>query len=184
MNQTAHFCSYTPYAFFKKAYEPVLYYQGQFDSDIISALGQELRHLTSSFGYVSWKLFAVFVELAQNIHFHSIERNYTHSKTEPIGFILVEEEAQSFQITTANLINQEKIIKLQNRCEAVNQLSPAELRKYKNELLSEALDHQLRGGNIGLVQVVLLSQEKIQFYIQPVNETTAIFTLTSIIKKI
>jgi hypothetical protein len=57
------------------------------------------------------------------------------------------------------------------------------LRKYKNQLLSNAVEDNLTGGNIGLVQVVLLSQERIFFEIKPVNAEVALFILTSVIKK-
>jgi Family of unknown function (DUF6272) len=181
--QATYFCAYSPYAFLEKAHPPVLCYQGPFEQDIISTMGHELRHSTASHGYASWKLFAVFVELAQNIHFHSIERNQTDLQKEPVGVILVEELAHSFQVTTANLVPATSVEKIRNRCEAVNQLSPRELRKYKNQLLSNAVEDNLTGGNIGLVQVVLLSQEQIYFELKPINAEATLFVLTSVIKK-
>lgn len=182
MNKSIYFCNYTPYAFFTEDTKRLLCYQGPFSTSVISRMGQELRHDTATYGYVSWKLFAIFIELAQNVHFHSVEYGIT-KQIEPLGVVFVEDFKEAFEITTANLIKIEAVEILKARCEAVNQLSMIELRKYKNELLSTAVDEKLVGGNIGLVQVVLLSQEKIQFDIQLIDEKTALFALTTTIKK-
>ncbi len=184
MNISAHFCTYTPYAFFEEDAKTLLCYQGPFSMSIISRMGQDLRQDTATYGYISWKLFAIFIELAQNVHFHAVERNVTSQpETMPVGLVMVEDLNHTFEITTANIIPIESIQKIQARCEAVNKLSLSELRKYKNELLSTAVDENLSGGNIGLVQVVLLSQEKIQYDLVPINEEIAFFTLTTTIKK-
>lgn len=182
MNKSIYFCTYTPFSFFTENTNALLCYQGPFSTQVISRMGQELRHDTAPYGYVSWKLFAVFIELVQNVHFHSVEYGVS-KEIEPLGVVLVEETAHNFEVTTANLIKIEAMQPLKTRCEAVNKLSISELRKFKNELLSTSVDEKLAGGNIGLVQVVLLSQEKIKFDIYPIDEQTAFFTLTTTIKK-
>ena len=184
MNHSAqYFCSYIPHALLEQKGTVLLYYHGQFDSDAITILGEELRQKTRAHGYVSWKLFAIFIELAQNIHFHAAERNVSQHKYGALGTIILEETPQAFYITTINLVLIEQVERIAQRCEAVNQLSPAELRKYKNDLLTDSLDEQLRGGNIGLVQVVLLSQEPVSCYIEPLNDAVSILTLSATIKK-
>lgn len=182
MDAPVYFYIYTPQPYLENENHVILYYHGPFNNTVIARMAQELRANTACLKHTGWKVFSIFVEMVQNIYFHTIEYNIGR-ENEPVGIVFVEEHADTFKITAANLAGKASLELLEERCEAINQMNHQELRAYKNELLADAVDNQQKGGNIGLVQVAMLSQEKINFEIRPINQHNGLFTLVSTIKK-
>ncbi len=182
MSKSAYFYIYTPQPYFTADKHIILYYHGPFNNAIISQMAQGLRAETVEFKQAGWKLFSIFVEMVQNIYFHATDHNI-YRGNEPVGIVFVEEEEDMFKITAANLATIESLEMIQERCTAINQMTLQELRAYKNELLNTSVEQQNRGGNIGLVQVALLSQENVNFEIHHASQDNGLFTLSSIVKK-
>jgi len=186
MNNTSFFYIYAPEMIHKlnNAEEHVvLYYHGPFNNQIISEMSQGLRHQLAYTKQMGWKVFSIFVELVQNIYFYAKEYNI-YNQNEPVGIVFVEESESAFEITAANFASIEALERIREKCEHINRLDNTQLRSYKNELLMRAEeDPTYKGGNIGLVQIALLSQEKIDFQTKFQNNHTAFFSLTTTVKK-
>lgn len=182
MNHSTYFYIYLPEIPFENKERMVLYYHGPFNNGIISKMANNLKSKLNCPKHLAWKVFSVFVELVQNIYFHAVEYNIALSH-EPVGVIFIEESDDYFEITAANLTEIEKIEKIREKCELINQMDLTALRAYKNELLLKSSEKSDKGGNIGLVQIAILSQEKVDFQIKSLNAEQSFFSLSALIKK-
>jgi len=134
-------------------------YQGVFDNLVLSILAQNLEeklgHLKSS-----KKLFKIFLELAQNVSFYSLER--TDSSQMGIGIFIIKEKSDFFNIATGNIATEEQANKIEKHINHINSLNREELRNFKRE--RRKMPHGIKGGaNIGLIQVALTSDNPLSF---------------------
>lgn len=161
----------------------VLYYHGFFNRKVIAEMSQELKVKLADFPNLQWKIFYIFVELIQNIYFYAKEYNQTTHNQDPIGLVLVEEDDTDFYITACNLASHQSIAKVVEKCAYINQLSIEELRAYKYELLNQATEKDQKGGNIGLVQIAIHSQDKLNINTITTQTELTFFSITTTVKK-
>lgn len=161
----------------------LLYYHGPFNHKIILNLAQTSKKHFENDSELNWKVFSIMVELLQNIYFNTIEHNVA-LKNEPVGIVFIEETESRLQITAANVASQESWQNVQEKCEYINRLTISELHSYKKELLKKSEnDSHYRGGNIGLVQIALLSQNKLDYQVSFEDYEFPFFMLTTTLNK-
>jgi len=164
-----------------------MYYKGAFNESILSAVSQEIRErFVEQDPVASKKLFAIFLELAQNISFYSAEINqWKVEESKPgVGTFLISEEEDGYIFTTANIIVNENAIEIVDKCKKINSLDKEGLREFKRELRNMPSKNQGHAsGNIGLVQVALKAENPLRVELVRINETLAFFILSVKINK-
>ncbi|MDX1903881.1 MAG: SiaB family protein kinase [Thermonemataceae bacterium] len=148
-------------------YSTLLFYKGIFSYPIIVELSSHIRydlHLDANINRE--KLFAIFVELAQNVGSYSQEQTLMQSnkKKAGIGLFSLIEDHQFLYLNTINAVQKERVNDVTDRIEQINLLDRSALRKLKMNFREEAIDTKKGSGNIGLVEVALKSANQIHFH--------------------
>lgn len=132
------------------------------------------------------KLFAILVEMAQNIFRYSSERAFLKSAQREvgIGLLVLKQTEQAYTLAGANRMAIAKIATLTERCNHINALSPAELRKHFNEERRKERDPGQQGAGLGLIDIARRSGHPLAYSIHPIDDTEAFFTLTATVDRI
>jgi hypothetical protein len=136
----------------------VFYFSGEFTSSGVGALGGALRQRLEERGVprpVGKKLFATFVELAQNVlHYAAAEPGGPGPSR---GTIALGSDAAGHWIAASNQVNAEQVPRLAERLEALRRMTPEQLREaYRRQLdddSHEADDQISRGAGLGLLTI-------------------------------
>jgi len=130
------------------------------------------------------KIFAIFVELAQNIQNHSLESEIIDGLETGAGIIVIREDEDSYMLTSGNNITVGAAEKLKQYCDKLNKPSADELKKlYKQQLRSER-SKEAKGAGIGLIDIIRKSGNPLKYEIQTVDEQTQFFTLSVNLPKV
>lgn len=146
----------------------LIYYKGSFDEDVLEKTKQSLQKQLDISSKMFKKMFAIFVELAQNISRHSSENNFFGEDLNEhgVGTIRVYSEGDGYYLHAANWILRDDANSLIKKCEKLNTMSHDELRKMKQDIFSQPKTVNQKGGNVGLIQVALKSKSPIHIEIE------------------
>ncbi len=156
-------------------------YTGPFDSDILSIIASSIQNSLSGNPVVDMKIFKIFIELCQNISYYSLEQEEPDIASGEkhgtgIGTIAIQEYNDHFIFATGNVTNHELISSVVEKCDKINALDREQLREYRRE--QRKLGPGVRGGgNIGLIQVALTSENKIDYKLIPVAGGNLFYTI-------
>ncbi len=164
----------------------IIFYKGVFDEKVLNQISAYIRSGFSGYPKAEKRLFAVFIELAQNISYYSAQKPVlgTQIGDYGIGEITITETETYFELRCKNLAPEEAASKLTERCEKIRKMDRSELRQYKKQLRSEPRREGQRGGNIGLVQIALKSDYPIATHFIPAEDAQSWYQMTVKIKKI
>lgn len=161
----------------------LMFYRGPLNNDILGGIGTYIRKILAHRPETSFKLFSIFIELAQNIYYHSDDFPDLHEgHTIKFGVLLIEENRDTYTITTGNYVTQADMELIKRHCDTINSLSVNELRLFKRE--RRKMERGAHGeANIGLIQVALTSEEPIMVDEQKIDEKYTFLTLSTDIRK-
>lgn len=140
----------------------VISYIGPFDGQILSLLASNIEDSLWEDPRRGKKFFKIFIELSQNIYLYSEEKAAGLDTSAGIGLMLIKEFDDHFQFITGNQVNSGTAEKLLDKCKTIISKDKDELREYKRSMRSLPGNGN-GGGNIGLIQVALLSGYPIDF---------------------
>jgi len=163
----------------------LLYYKGPFDETILNKIGTYLRHKFPASPKASGKLFSIFIELAQNISYYSSETDIfdDSDKRHGIGTIAIIDAGDKFKLISGNLIINEAVEDIASKIEKINQLDQEGLRQLKKEVRSSPRREGHKGGNIGLIQIAIKSENPLDVESKPYDDEHSFITLTTYINK-
>lgn len=145
-------------------------YSGPFDGGVLSTLASKLETELTSDPKLNKKILKVFIELAQNIALYSSDKVITEDKTAFNGFgvFIIKEFQDHFKLIAGNMAFREDAEIVNDKCYKINNLSREELRDLKRELRKRPMTER-GGGNIGLVQIVLTTNTKLDYKVIEVD---------------
>ena len=125
----------------------------------------------------SKKVFKVFIELAQNIAQYSAEKNIIGDFIGAgVGSLVIVEYPDYFQIVTGNVIKNESLGPVIDKCELINTLDKEGLRKLKRRHLKQN-DANRSGADIGLIQLAITSDNPLDIEVRPIDKQFSFFTI-------
>ncbi|MCS7005520.1 MAG: SiaB family protein kinase [Cytophagales bacterium] len=162
-----------------------LYYKGPFDEIILNKIGTYLRYKFPASPRACGKLFSIFIELAQNISYYSAETEiYDDSeKRHGIGTIAILDAGEKFKLISGNLVENDIVDDIVSKIEKINQLDHEGLRQLKKEVRSSPRKEGHKGGNIGLIQIAIKSENPLEVETKPYDAQHSFITLTTYINK-
>jgi len=161
----------------------LLIYKGVFTVNLISILGNHLRSLPNHDPRHLQKIFRIFVEISQNVSYYSEETVPAKEGMQSgVGWVTVQEYDDYYAVTTGNAIKPEHVSKLEKYCNQINSLDGEELRMLKRETRSEAMIRET-GAQVGLIQISILSSNKLLFTFADIGQTGKYFTLSTRLNK-
>ncbi len=130
------------------------------------------------------RVFSIFVEMAQNIHYHSTENVIIDGKETGVGVIVIREDSNSYVLTSGNNVTPNDVEKLKHYCDELNGFDSAQLKKlYKDRLRSER-PKDSKGAGIGLIDIGRKTGVALNYDIQPIDEKTRFFSLSITLPKV
>ncbi len=145
-------------------------YIGPFDKYILVSIAKSLQNKVTENQTQSKKFFKIFVELASNIAYYSLEKENGQGS----GLIVINEFEDTFIINAGNIIDAQSKEHIQNKCELINQLSHEELRQLRRYLLRLPA-YKENSGNVGLVQIALIANSKLNYLFIPLNKEKSLY---------
>jgi len=163
--------------------EIILSFKGAISQEVLADVGVSLRSKLGSY-QISKKTFAVFVELAQNIYHHSAQKEYsaTKGRTAGVGVILIQNYPQYLVLSSGNLIENEKVEGITQRCDYINQLSADELKDYYVKQRRRPTGGI--GANIGLIDMARRSGHPLEYQVVEIDDQNTFLALSVRIDKV
>ena len=161
----------------------VLSYKGPLTDVLLAEFSQDIRlKLQEEEPKIGKKVFAIFMELAQNVLFYSKEVNH-FGKRDKVGTLVIVNTGDCYKLMTGNLLYKSIVSDLMEKFEKINTLGRDELREYKRELRNNPKNEESKGAGIGLVQVALTSGNQIEMYIKEYENEYAFYVIVVNVKK-
>ncbi len=155
----------------------ILLYKGIINNNILSVFTKYIEKKISEFTRISRKINRVLIELAQNIAYYSEDRYNENDEKRGVGLILLKEKNDAFIILVSNKIKKEIGKNLQVKCNFINKLNLDELKQLRAKQRNEAAQFESRC-NIGLIQVALISANKLKPKIIEIDDEYANYILS------
>jgi len=153
-------------------------YVGPIDGDILTLLAENLESTLWQNETLRRRFFKIFIELSQNIALYSLERSRTKGKENGEGTLIISDYGDYFLFSAGNVVSNSTKNILAERSKTINSLDRLGLRALKRKY--RKIGNQKGGGNIGLVQVALLSKNPLEVSFFPTLNNEQSFYLVSV----
>ncbi|MCP3928593.1 MAG: hypothetical protein GY705_05770 [Bacteroidetes bacterium] len=168
---------------YRSEHDVIISYKGPFDKNAMGLMGNYIRGILSMNPQASKKVFKIFIELAQNIAQYSAEKNIIGDYIGAgVGTLVLVEYESYYYLITGNLIKNESIGPVIDKCELINTLDKEGLRKLKREHLKHN-DHSRTGADIGFIQLAITSANPLDIEVKAIDEKFSFFTIRVKINK-
>ncbi|MFT5617780.1 MAG: hypothetical protein ACI85I_001006 [Arenicella sp.] len=159
-------------------------FSGVFSQDILTLIGLSLRNMPNS-EMVSRRVFALAIEMTQNIYHYSNKKVYSEKDKRYIGSgtVAIGESDEFHIISSGNFMDTDKTERLMTRANHINTLNDAELKKYYQEQRRKPRTDGMPGANLGLIDMRRRSGNQLGVWIDKANEKDSFFTLSLKIRK-
>lgn len=156
----------------------IFYYRGPISSIVLRDISKFIRDQFKDNPLIFRRIFAVYMELAQNILYYSAEKIISQHCQDSVGIIYLIQDNNDYYLCCGNLIENEFLNTLYDSCDFINTLDRKNLRDYKREQRKAPPKERSKGAGIGLIQVALTSRNPIYFTHRKIDDGHSIFSLT------
>lgn len=176
------------YNFYLKMKESnvTLAYEGEITHQItkaFTALTESNMATEEDYNSVQRKVFHVMVECLQNISKHAEPFGNMPPSKDGRGIFMVSRDEDVYNITTGNVINNDKIEELAEMLENINSLDKIGLKQLYKQQIREGRLSPKGGAGLGFIDIVRKTGEKLVFDFLPINENQSFFILISTISR-
>ncbi len=156
----------------------LLSYTGPFTQDAVVATGQKLRAFPGLSDNARHRLFATFVELAQNIGRYSAERAGPPGAERGVGVVEVRESADHLHVEATNPVTPEAASTLAATLATLAPLDPAALKELHRERRRGAPPPGSLGAGLGLIELARHAAAPLAHVATPRPDGLVLFTVT------
>jgi hypothetical protein len=159
-------------------------FQGMFSQDILTLIGLSLRKQPNN-EVLSRRLFALVIEMSQNIYHYSTRKVYSEKDKRYIGtgIIGLGENDEYHLLVSGNYMDTSKTQALLDRSGYINELDDMGLKKYYQEQRKKPRTDGMPGANLGLIDMRRKSNNLIGVHILKIDDKDSFFVLTLKIRK-
>lgn len=161
-----------------------LAFKGPFSHEILLSLADTLLgtiSIESEKQKVPKKVFAIFVELTQNIRDYSVEKKSYNNKQVGSGIIVLKDSKDCYNILSGNMVKKSDSEEIREYIDYLNSLDKAELKALYREKLST--ENAGSNGGVGLIHIARKSENKFELKMEPVDDEYNFFVLTTKVDK-
>ncbi len=133
---------------------------------------------------VQKKVFHVMVECLQNISKHAGNRNNIITSKDGRGIFMISKGESEYNVTTGNIISNDKIPKLRQMLENINSLDKMGLKKLYKQQMREGRLSEKGGAGLGFIDIARKTGQKLIYSFLAINEERSFFVLTSTISRL
>ncbi|MCP5050498.1 MAG: hypothetical protein GY940_25260 [bacterium] len=163
----------------------VLDFQGAMSQDMLVGMAELIKNKSvhdSQRTSTVKKVFAVFIEMAQNIAHYSSER--VHMSGNPsgngvgAGIIVVTEAENIFTITSGNMVKTNLTPAIIKHCQTINQMDKEELKQFYKQQIKGARETGKRGAGVGLIDIARKSGDSIKYQVDSLDDEHSFLVLS------
>ncbi|WP_243214334.1 MULTISPECIES: SiaB family protein kinase [Methylobacterium] len=166
----------------------ILSFGGDISENVMFSLGEVLKlrmRQGETDASVAKRVFAIFVEQAQNVIRYSADKVVKPAGPEAglisNGVIVVGMEGGRFYVVCGNELPGSDVQPLRARLDHIASLSSDELKAYYREKLRQPPDEGSLGGSIGLIEIARRSSAPVEFDFQDLGAGRSFFCLKAYI---
>ncbi|PJZ69663.1 hypothetical protein CH373_09195 [Leptospira perolatii] len=164
-------------------YTLLVSFKGRLSQEVLTELGSMIRTSLSSELKIK-KIFAVFIELAQNMLHYSAERKVNEEmKDAGVGILVVLENSVGYHVSSGNLVQDEKVEFLTERIQKINSMNKDELKAFYQQQLRAERPDDSKGAGVGLIDIGRKSDGPLKFHFDKVDSTQSFFTVSAYFTK-
>jgi len=164
-----------------------LAYEGEITHQITKAftsLTESSMAKEEDFNTVQKKVFHVMVECLQNISKHAENRNNIITSKDGRGIFMISKDDAEYNVTTGNVINNNKVPKLREMLESINSLDKDGLKQLYKQQMREGRLSDRGGAGLGFIDIARKTGQKLIYSFLKINEERSFFVLTSTISRL
>jgi len=163
-------------------------FQGPLSQDILAELATMIRDRLGGDAVhrrVIHNVFAVFIELSQNILLHSAEKTCITPGSQPrgAGIILIRAVEEGYVITSGNQVEMIAGEQVCQRCATLNKLDSAALKQqYRRQLHSKS---EVGSGSVhlGLMEIARRSDQQLYTQLVPLDSDMGFLKISTIVNR-
>lgn len=164
----------------------IFVFKGSMSQALLVKFGDMIREdfLTSKKLSEIRTVFAVFIELAQNISRYSTERSDSGLESGAgSGIVVVSESEDRYTVASGNRIDKHRLAKMAERLESIKDLPPDALRKLYREQIKAPPPEGSVGAGLGLFDIAKRSGGGLRYLVHPIDEESSFIEFFVDIKK-
>lgn len=140
---------------------------------------KECLRVDNSFSNEDFKVYAVFIELLQNIMNYSAIKRSIDAREVGVGTCLVQynKQSESISVLAGNLVHTTDGEKVGRKINQINSLDPVALKHYYKEVRRGGKDTHDFGSGLGFLDMARKSQNKLQYLITQEDEHFSYFEI-------
>jgi len=161
-----------------------LAFQGIFSQDVLTLIGANLRSLPNNKA-ISKKLFALVIEMAQNIHHYSAAKSFSkdHGRDIGEGILAVGESEEHFVVCSGNFVGREDKQEIESRFGQINNMTEQELKEAYAVQRRKPQRADKPGASLGLIDMRRKSGHPLEFTFTEVSSKESFFILKATVSK-
>ncbi|WP_154657163.1 SiaB family protein kinase [Hugenholtzia roseola] len=128
-------------------------FKGAISQELLADIAEGFKERTQIPEAVKNKVFAVFIEVAQNIYHHSAEKQMAEGQTIGARIVMITQSADSFMVSGGNWVTKAQKEKLEQRTAYINHLDKEALAEYYRQERKFAKG-KTQGAHVGLIDMV------------------------------
>lgn len=155
----------------------LLCFNGPFSQGLIEEIGHALKKYMGSeaaSSSASLDVFAVYIEIAQNIQHYAAEHGYNEADASAT-VVISRDEAGHYEVSAGNIVELADGEALAGRVEALAGLDKAELKAAYKTQLRKPREENAGGAGLGLLDIARKSSVPCSCSLHPVDDGTRYF---------
>ncbi len=133
---------------------------------------------------VQKKVFHVMVECLQNISKHADSRYNLISSKDGRGIFMVSKGESEYNVTTGNVVTNDKVKVLSEILESINKLDKPGLKKLYKQQIREGRLSEKGGAGLGFIDIARKTGQKLIYSFLKIDDKKSFFVLTSTISRL
>ncbi len=168
--------------------EPILYYKGNIDSDLINKVLDtvEAKLVTIKENpKIRKKIYNVLIESLQNLYHHveKVPVDFEDQSSEKFGILSVSKINEGYKIITGNFIRSADVNDLEEKIKRINRSSHEEITELYKFILNHQRISSKGGGGLGLVDIARKTGNKLDYIFKEYDEKNSFFYLNILVNK-
>ncbi len=162
--------------------EIIFSYKGPISQEILIAVGDTIKTELPAEDIenkIIKRIFAVFIEEAQNVLKHSFDKHYGDKKKETgVGLIGIgKKKNEYFFIFSVNVVQNSQIKKLKAHLDHINSLDKKELKDYYNHQRKTAVLSEKGGAGLGFIDMARKSGQPLEYKFNKIDNDRSFFEI-------
>ncbi|MBF0265726.1 MAG: hypothetical protein HQL46_10675 [Gammaproteobacteria bacterium] len=158
----------------------ILNFTGPLSHELIVSLGEMIRQEVSEdcdgSPQIALKVFAIFVEQAENVIHYSTQKSSENSMY-GYGIITIGKRDGNFYISCGNLIPGDKVEVIEASLKKISDMNKDEIKAYYREKRRAEKTGDSKGAGIGFIEMAKKASQPIQYKFNEINHSSAFFSI-------